>query len=99
MHTTRYMTPTATNIVQFSAPEPRAFIEEFTLPWRSLNPEDVVDLLEAAGSLTVGDIAGGLDVPVAEIAHLVSSLVGGGDLREDEFGRYRLAGGYLQRAS
>jgi hypothetical protein len=29
----------------------------------------------------------------------VSSLVGGGDLREDEFGRYRLAGGYLRRAS
>jgi len=99
MNATHYMTPTATNIVQFSAPERSALIEEFTLPWRSVDAEDVCDLLAAAGSLTAHDLAGGLDVPVAEVVQIVRSLASAGELREDEFGRYRLAGDSLRRAS
>lgn len=99
MHTTQYMTPTATEIVQFPFPEAPAFLEDFALPWRSVAAEDVCDLLAATGALSISDIAGGLDVPAGEVLRFVRSLAGAGDLREDEFGRYRLTGGCLGRAS
>lgn len=60
--------------------------------------QDVCDLLAAAGPLTSRDIAGGLGVTPFEVWHSVRNLLDSGDLREDEFGRYRLAGACAQNA-
>jgi hypothetical protein len=94
MHTTRYMTPTATALVQVRPADALAgFGIVGVQEWKpGIAREDVFDLLAAAGSLTVGEIAGGLDVAVAEVAPCVRSLVRAGDLREDEYGRYRVVG-------
>jgi predicted transcriptional regulator len=63
-----------------------------TLERNSISVDSVCDLIAAAGPLTAGDIAGGLDVTVGAAAHYVQSLVSAGSLREDEFGRYSLSG-------
>lgn len=52
--------------------------------------DDVRDLIDAAGPLTLRDIAGGLAVPIRRAAARVRQMVGVGALRRDEFGRYRL---------
>ncbi|MEX0751102.1 MAG: hypothetical protein WD359_09875 [Dehalococcoidia bacterium] len=66
---------------------------------RSLSLDDVCDLIAAAGALTAVDIAGGLDVPVYLAANSVRVMAADGHLREDEFGRYRLAGECARIAS
>lgn len=50
---------------------------------------EVCGLLHAAGPLTIRDIAGGLAISVADAAARVRLMRARGDLREDEFGRYR----------
>ena len=50
---------------------------------------DVSDLLDAAGPLSLSDIAGGLAVPLSAAAARVRQMVLAGQLRRDEFGRYR----------
>ncbi len=56
----------------------------------AISIDDVCDLIDAAGPLTLRDIAGGLAVPVRRAAARVRQMVGAGALRRDEFGRYRL---------
>jgi hypothetical protein len=87
------MTPTSTALVQARPADALAgFGTVGVQDWkRGIAREDVFDLLDAAGSLTVSDIAGGLDVAAAEVAPCVRTLVRSGDLREDEYGRYRMA--------
>lgn len=59
---------------------------------REVAAEDVRDLIDAAGPLTLRDIAGGLDVPLRLAAERVRRMVAGRTLTRDEFGRYRLWG-------
>jgi hypothetical protein len=54
--------------------------------------DDVCDLIEAAGPLTLCDIAGGLDVPARRVVARIRRLVAARLLKRDEFGRYRLMG-------
>ena len=56
----------------------------------AISIDDVCDLIDAAGPLTLRDIAGGLAVPLRRAAARVRQMVGAGALRRDEFGRYRL---------
>jgi hypothetical protein len=54
---------------------------------RRFDAPDVLDLLEAAGPLTTGDIAGGLGVPEREAAGVVRMMLDRDWLRPDEWGR------------
>jgi DNA-binding IclR family transcriptional regulator len=65
---------------------------------RSISLDEVCELIAAAGPLTVADIAGGLDAPAGQVAAYVQSMVGHGDLQEDEFGRYVLRGHCLEQS-
>jgi hypothetical protein len=56
----------------------------------SISVREVRDLIDAAGPLTLRDIACGLAVPVRRAAARVRQMVGAGALSRDEFGRYRL---------
>jgi hypothetical protein len=53
---------------------------------------EVCDLIEAAGPLTVRDIAGGLAVSVRQASASVQLMVRRNCLKQDEFRRYRLCG-------
>jgi hypothetical protein len=59
---------------------------------RRLTAEEVYELLAAAGPLTARDIAGGIDLPMGEVGPFVAALEERGQLRRDEFERYRLWG-------
>jgi hypothetical protein len=63
----------------------------------TVSVDDVCDLLEAAGPLTLCDIAGGLAVPVRRAAACIRRMLANRDLRRDEFGRYRLSGARAMR--
>ncbi|MBI5288622.1 MAG: hypothetical protein HY873_06585 [Chloroflexi bacterium] len=54
-----------------------------------LSSHDVRDLIDAAGPLSLRDIAGGLDAPLARVAGLVARMLAQGCLRQDEWGRHR----------
>lgn len=56
---------------------------------RGVAPVDVSDLLDAAGSLSIADIAGGLDATLAAVEATVAWMVSRGDLRRDEWDRLR----------
>jgi len=58
----------------------------------AISMDDVCDLIDAAGPLTIRDIAGGLAVSVHVVVARVRQMVRGGALKRDEFGRYRLWG-------
>ncbi len=58
---------------------------------RGVAPIDVRELLEAAGALTIADIAGGLDVTLAAVQTTIAWMVSRGDLRTDEWNRLRSA--------
>lgn len=58
----------------------------------AISVDDVCDLIDAAGPLTLRDIAGGLAVPIRRVAARIRQMLGAGALRRDEFGRYRLWG-------
>jgi hypothetical protein len=51
--------------------------------------DDICDLLDAAGPLTVRDIAGGLNVTIRQASACVQRMVLSHCLRRDEFRRYR----------
>ncbi len=59
---------------------------------RPLSTDEVCDLIDAAGPLTVRDIAGGLDVPLRQASASVHRLAQRNCLKQDEFRRYRLSG-------
>jgi hypothetical protein len=54
--------------------------------------EQVCDLIDAAGPLSIEHIAGGLNLPTAQASSCVGLMVTRDWLREDEFARYRLWG-------
>lgn len=54
--------------------------------------EEISALLEAAGALTVDDIAGGLDLSVDTASAWVNEMLHQDCLREDEWNRYSLRG-------
>ena len=87
-------TATAARPVQFIFPPasvgPVPAIER--VPSSGVAAAEVCELIEAAGPLTVVDIAGGLGVSARCAAGRVRQMVSSGCLREDEFGRYRLWG-------
>ena len=56
------------------------------------SPDEVCDLIAAAGPLTVCDIAGGLAVSVRQASASVRLMAENGSLQRDEFRRYRLTG-------
>ena len=64
----------------------------FVVRPRAITAADVQDLLEAAGPLSLRDIAGGLQVSEREAEVRVASMVAAGALGADEWGRYRLRG-------
>ena len=57
-----------------------------------VSPANVCDLIDAAGPLSVCDIAGGLAVPVLEASVTVRLMGRRHQLKQDEFRRYRLWG-------
>jgi hypothetical protein len=57
-----------------------------------LTAADICELIDAAGPLTVDDLAAGLRVGSRETRALVGWLERNGDLRQDEWGRFALAG-------
>jgi hypothetical protein len=59
-----------------------------------VSASDVRDLIEAAGQLSMRDIAGGLGVTEREAASVVSWRADAGELKQDEWGRLRLWGAY-----
>lgn len=63
---------------------------QLTTP-RGVAPGDVRALLHAAGSLSIADIAGGLDVTVVTAQATVSWMLSRGELRLDEWNRLRAA--------
>ena len=62
-----------------------------TVP-KSIWIRDVCELIDAAGPLTVGDIAGGLNAQVAQVMPVVEFLMGKNSLRVDEWDRLQLTG-------
>jgi hypothetical protein len=52
---------------------------------------DVCELIDAAGPLALHDLAGGLNVPVSELAGRVRRMVSEGRLRQDEWARFATA--------
>lgn len=59
---------------------------------RFLTVAEVCDLIDAAGPLTISDLAAGLGAGVRETGVLVDWLERHGDLRRDEWDRFRLSG-------
>jgi hypothetical protein len=59
----------------------------------TVSPDEVRELIDAAGPLTICDIAGGLAVSVRAAVPAVRRMLSSGCLRRDEFDRYRLWGG------
>ena len=57
---------------------------------RRIVSSDVRDLIDAAGPLSLRDIAGGLDVSNYQAAALVHSMIEHNCLRQDEWERFRL---------
>lgn len=55
---------------------------------------EISDLIDAAGPLTISDIAAGLATPVCTAVARVRPMVRAGQLSRDEFGRYRLHGAH-----
>jgi hypothetical protein len=53
---------------------------------------DVCALIDAAGPLTLRDLAGGLNVPLRQASQLVVSMLDSDCLKQDEWARYRLWG-------
>jgi hypothetical protein len=64
---------------------------------RFVSVAEVCDLLAAAGPLTLADIADGLALPARLVAGRVRRMVNDCNLRQDEFGRYRLWGACATR--
>jgi hypothetical protein len=113
MQSTGYVQPTSVQTLTAGFAAPRSdfyatLAETLRAPARSktmvqtiergISIDDVCELLSAAGPLSAGDIAGGLDVSVREASNYVGFMVAHGDLQEDEFGRYRLRGSCAARA-
>jgi hypothetical protein len=63
-------------------------------PVRGIVPSDVRDLIDAAGPLSLRDIAGGLDVSTHEASTVVRSMIEHHSLSQDEWERYRLPSAY-----
>ena len=81
-----YYTPAAVIVVE---PQPvRVQADE-----RPVSAEEVESLIQAAGPLSVRDIAGGLGVTVAAALSAVRGMIVGDCLRQDEWGRLSLAPG------
>ena len=59
----------------------------------SASTDDVLALIDAAGPLTLKDIAGGLNVSLRYASSLVRRLAAGGCLGLDEWDRHRVRGG------
>ncbi|HXK33951.1 MAG TPA: hypothetical protein VNM91_08085 [Dehalococcoidia bacterium] len=59
---------------------------------RFLTAADVCQLIDAAGPLTVGDLAQGLGAGARDTQVLVEWLERNGELRRDEWDRFRLSG-------
>ena len=64
---------------------------------RTASPDEVCDLIAAAGPLTVRDIAGGLAVSARQASASVQLMVRRNCLKQDEFRRYRLSGTCVMR--
>lgn len=58
---------------------------------QGVSPADVRDLLEAAGSLGIRDIAGGLDVRESAVVATVAWMLSRNELQMDEWNRLRAA--------
>ena len=74
---------------------PRVDIPAAVAP--AISVDDVRDLLDAAGPLTLRDIAGGLAVPARRVAGRIRQMLADCALKQDEFGRYRLTGSAAMR--
>jgi hypothetical protein len=59
---------------------------------QAISVDEICDLIEAAGPLTLADIAGGLDRSLRQVSACVQRMVARRLLRRDEFRRYRLHG-------
>ena len=57
----------------------------------AVSPDEVSDLIEASGPLSLSDIAGGLGVSVRDATPVAYMLLDTGRLRADEWNRFRLA--------
>ena len=64
---------------------------------RAASPDEVCELIEAAGPLTIRDIAGGLAVSIRQASASVQLMVRRNWLKQDEFRRYRLCGTCTER--
>jgi hypothetical protein len=69
---------------------PRDFIVQAL--GRAIAVSDVCDLIDAAGPLSLRDIAGGLDVSLHQASTVVGSMLEHDCLRQDEWERHRLSG-------
>jgi hypothetical protein len=78
-----FITPDASTAVQTHAISSVRTVE------RRVSTSDVRDLIDAAGPLTLRDIAGGLDVPERRAARVVATMTKGDRLQQDEWGRWR----------
>jgi hypothetical protein len=56
----------------------------------SVSIDDICELIDAAGPLTLRDIAGGLNAPLRQVSACVQAMVKRDWLNRDEFRRYRL---------
>ena len=82
-------TPTSARLALASTAQRAAITDQWVTDiTRGRAVAEICDLIEAAGPLALWDIAGGLDVPVAAATVVVQSMVSGGCLREDEWGRF-----------
>ena len=63
----------------------------------AISIDEVCELIDATGPLTIRDIAGGLAVSLRSAVALVRRMVRIGALKRDEFGRYRLWGSSTMR--
>jgi hypothetical protein len=79
---------------QVLAPARRAFTEATD---RAASAEAVRSLIDAAGPLSLGDIAGGLGIAVAAASTTVDRMLAAGCLRQDEWERHTLRGTACER--
>jgi hypothetical protein len=59
---------------------------------RKVDSVEVVELIEAAGPLTLQDIAGGLDVSLGQASVVVQTMLDRNCLKQDEWERHRIWG-------
>lgn len=65
-------------------------VRPVAVPQRRAAAGDVRDLIDAAGPLSLRDIAGGTGIAPHEAAQIVAHMVAHGVLRRDEWGRHSL---------